>query len=72
MHAEAPRAYSFAIPSRIGLWQRVGDLRPLAVLPKKSGQRCHRLPGFFHPLPVAPVVLMEALGGRPSPVSSMG
>ena len=27
--AEAPRTYSIAVPSRIVLWQHVGDLRPL-------------------------------------------
>ena len=27
--AEALRAYSLAVPSRIVLWQHVGDLRPL-------------------------------------------
>ena len=28
--AEAPRAYSFAVPSRIVLWQHVGVLQPLS------------------------------------------
>ena len=28
--AEAPRTYSFAVPSRIVLWQHVDDLRPLS------------------------------------------
>ena len=37
--AEAPRAYRFAVPSRIVLWQHVDDLLATAVLPKKSGQR---------------------------------
>ena len=27
--AEAPHAYTFAVPLRIVLWQHVGDLRPL-------------------------------------------
>ena len=27
--ADAPRAYNFAVPLRIVLWQHVGDLRPL-------------------------------------------
>ena len=29
MPAEAPRVYNFAVPSRIELWQHVGDLWPL-------------------------------------------
>ena len=27
--AKAPRAYSFAVPLRIVLWQHVGELKPL-------------------------------------------
>ena len=34
--AEAPRAYSFAVPSRIVLWQHVGDLRPLSGSSKEK------------------------------------
>ena len=34
---EAPRAYSFAVPSRIVLWQHVGDLlRPLGGSSKEN------------------------------------
>ena len=33
---EAPRAYSFAVPSRIVLWQHVGDLRPLGGITKEK------------------------------------
>ena len=29
LSAEAPRANSIAVPSKIVLWQHVGDLRPL-------------------------------------------
>ena len=31
---EAPCAYNFAVPSRIVLWQHVGDLRPLGGITK--------------------------------------
>ena len=34
--AEAPRAYGFAVPSRIVLWQHVGDLRPLGGFTKEK------------------------------------
>ena len=34
--AEAPRACSFAIPSRIVLWQHVGDLRPVGGISKEK------------------------------------
>ena len=34
--AEAPRTYSIAVPSRIGLWQYVGDLRPLGGSSKEK------------------------------------
>ena len=34
--AEAPRAYSFAVPSRIVLWQHVDDLRPLCDITKEK------------------------------------
>ena len=42
--AEAPHAYSFAVPSRIVLWQHVGDLRPLGGItsekwPARAGAR---------------------------------
>ena len=33
---EAPRAYSFAVLSRIVLWQHVGDLRPLGRITKEK------------------------------------
>ena len=36
MPAEAPRAYIFAVPSRIVLWQHVGDLRPLGDISKEN------------------------------------
>ena len=36
--AEVPRAYSFAVPARIVLWQHVGDHRPLDGIIKESGQ----------------------------------
>ena len=32
MPAKTPRAYNFAVPSKIVLWQHVGDLRPLGVM----------------------------------------
>ena len=32
--AEAPRTYSFAVTSRMVLWQHVGDLRPLGSITK--------------------------------------
>ena len=34
--AEASRAYNFAVPSRIVLWQFVGDLRPLGGITKEK------------------------------------
>ena len=34
--AEAPRTYSFAVPSRIMLWQHVHDLRPLSGSSKEK------------------------------------
>ena len=34
--AEAPRAYSSAVPSRLVLWQHVGDLRPLGSITKEK------------------------------------
>ena len=34
--AEVPRAYSFAVLSRIVLWQNVGDLRPLCGISKEK------------------------------------
>ena len=34
--AETPRAYSFAVPSRIVLWQHMGDLRPLSNITKEK------------------------------------
>ena len=34
--AKAPRAYNFAVPSRIVLWQHVGDLRPLDGITKEK------------------------------------
>ena len=34
--AEAPRAYSFAVPLRIVLWQHAGDLRPLGGITKEK------------------------------------
>ena len=34
--AEAPRAYSFAVPSRIVLWQHMADLRPLSSITKEK------------------------------------
>ena len=34
--AEAPCAYSFAVPFRIVLWQHVGDLRPLSIITKEK------------------------------------
>ena len=34
--AEAPRAYNFAVPSRIVLWQHVGDLKPLGSITKEK------------------------------------
>ena len=34
--AEAPSAYSFAVPARIVLWQHVGDLRPLGSITKEK------------------------------------
>ena len=34
--AEAPRAYSFAVPSKIVLWQHVGDLRPPGGITKEK------------------------------------
>ena len=34
--AEATHAYSFAVPSRIVLWQHVGDLRPLGGISKEK------------------------------------
>ena len=34
--AEASRAYSFAVLSRIVLWQHVGDLRPLGGITKEK------------------------------------
>ena len=36
--AEAPRACSFAVPSKIMLWQHVVDLRPLGGITIESGQ----------------------------------
>ena len=33
--AEAPRAYNFVIPSKMVLWQHVGDLRPLGGITKE-------------------------------------
>ena len=36
LQAEAPRAYSIAVPSRIVLWQHVGDLRPLSGSSKEK------------------------------------
>ena len=33
---EAPRAYSFAVLSKIMLWQHVGDLRPLGSITKEK------------------------------------
>ena len=41
---EAPRAYSFTVPSRLVLWQHVGDLRPLGDItiekwPARAGAR---------------------------------
>ena len=33
---EAPRVYSIAVPSRIVLWQHVGDLRPLGGSSKEK------------------------------------
>ena len=38
--AEVPRAYSFAVPSRIVLWQHVGDLRPLSGITKEKWSAC--------------------------------
>ena len=34
--AEAPRAYSIAVPLRIVLWQHVDDLRPLSGSSKEK------------------------------------
>ena len=34
--AEAPQAYSFAVPSRIVLWQQVSDLRLFGGITKKK------------------------------------
>ena len=34
--SEAPQAYSFVVPSRIVLWQHVGDLRPLGGITKEK------------------------------------
>ena len=36
MPAEAPCARSFGVPSRIVLWQLVGDLRPLGSITKEK------------------------------------
>ena len=33
---EAPHTYSVAVPSRIVLWQHVGDLRPLGDITKEK------------------------------------
>ena len=38
--AEAPRAYSLAVPLRIVLWQHVGDLRPLGGITKEKWSVC--------------------------------
>ena len=35
--AEASQAYSFAVLSRIVLWQNVGDLRPLGGITEENG-----------------------------------
>ena len=34
--AEAPRAYNFTVPSRIVLWQHVGDFWPLGGITKEK------------------------------------
>ena len=34
LSAETPHVYSFAVPSRIVLWQHVGDLWPLGGITK--------------------------------------
>ena len=34
--AEAPQACSFAVTSRIMLWQHVGDLKPLGGIGKEK------------------------------------
>ena len=34
--AEARRAYSFVVPSRIVLWQHVGNLWPLGAITKEK------------------------------------
>ena len=34
--AEAPQSYSFAVPSRIMLWQHVGNLRPLGGISREK------------------------------------
>ena len=36
LSAEAPRTYSFAVLSRIVIWQHVGDLRPLGSITKQK------------------------------------
>ena len=34
--AEAPRAYSFAVPSKIVLWQHMGDPKPIGSITKEK------------------------------------
>ena len=41
--AEAPRVYSFTVPSRIVLWQHVGDLRSLGGITKEKWPACARV-----------------------------
>ena len=38
--AEAPRSYSFAVLSRIVLWQNMGDLRSLDGITKEKWLAC--------------------------------
>ena len=55
--AEAPQAYNFAVPSRIVLWQHVGDHKPLSGITKEKWSAvtgtlsCYARPLATRPLP---------------------